>query len=112
MGGKRVQIRAAGGAAADRVMSIPTQADAAIDAVSGLDFVGGPGTGGDLQVTVALAAFTVAATDTVPPTLGVQFDVANKLEFIGTGGACLGIVLPPTVTVTTPSGTTTFTSPI
>ncbi len=95
---------------ATRTLSIPPEADAAINGVSGMAIVGGSS---DLQVTTSLSPFTVLATNTVPPSFSVQFDVANTVEFLSAAGpVCYAIILPPTVTYTTPTGSTTFTGPL
>lgn len=93
-----------------RTLSIPPEANTAINGVSGMAIVGGSS---DLQVTTSLSSFTVLATNTVPPSFGVQFDVANTVEFLSDAGpVCYAIILPPTVTYTTPTGSTTFTGPL
>ena len=92
-----------------RTLSIPTQADATINGQSGMAVVGAAN---DIQVTNVISAFTVLATDTVPPAFTVQFDVTGGVEFLHNdpGGTvkCYAIFLPPTVTYITPSGTTTY----
>lgn len=106
LGGYTLQQVSRNVAASDRVLSIPPEADAALNGVLGLAVVGG-----DIQVTATIPSFTLAANDTTPPALGVQFDVANTLEFLWTGAACVAIALPPTVTITTGGGSTTLTPP-
>ena len=85
-----------------RTLSIPPEANTTIDGQSGMAVVGN-----DIQVTNVITAFTVLATDTVPPAFTVQFDVSNGVEFLN-DGTCYAIFLPPTVTYITPSGTTTY----
>lgn len=93
-----------------RTLSIPPEANTAINGVSGMAIVGASS---DLQITATLSVFTVLETDTVPPSFGVQFDVANSAEFLTAAGpTCYAIILPPTVTYTTPTGSTTFTGPL
>lgn len=92
-----------------RTLSIPPQANATINGQPGMAVVG---TANDIQVTNVISAFTVLATDTVPPAFTVQFDVTGGVEFLnnnpGSGVNCYAIFLPPTVTYITPTGTTTF----
>ncbi len=59
------------------------------------------------EVPVSL---TISETDTYLP-FEIDFDVSNRMEFLNTG-SCYVIPLPPTVTVTTSSGTQTFDSGI
>lgn len=107
LGGYTIQAVNRNGAASDRVLSVPPEADAAINGIPGLAVTAG----GDIQVTAPIPSFTVVASDTTPPALGVQFDVASKLEFLNNGANCVAIVLPPTMTVTTASGSVTYSSP-
>jgi predicted benzoate:H+ symporter BenE len=92
-----------------RTLSIPPQANTTINGQPGMAVVGAAN---DIQVTNAISAFTVLATDTVPPAFTVQFDVTGAAEFLnndpGGGVNCYAIMLPPTVTYITPTGTTTY----
>lgn len=110
LGGYTVQVVSVTTTPTSRTLSIPPEANAAINGVSGMAIVGASN---DLQITTSLSSFTVLATDTVPPSFGVQFDVANSVEFLSTAGpVCHAIILPPTITYTTPTGTTTFAGPL
>ena len=92
-------------------LSVPPEANAAINGHSGMAVVGTANE--NIQVTNVISAFTVLATDTVPPAFTVQFDVTNAVEFLDvTRAKCYAIILPPTVTYITPTGTTTFTGPL
>jgi len=91
-------------------LSVPPEANTAIGGVSGMAVVGSAFE--NIQVTNVISAFTVLATDTVPPAFTVQFDVTNTVEFLDVSSKCYAIILPPTVTYITPTGTTTFTGPL
>ncbi len=86
-------------------LSVPSEANTAIGNVSGMAVVGAAN---DIQVTNVIPAFTVLATDTVPPAFTVQFDVTGGAEFLNNGTDCYAIFLPPTVTYITPTSTTTY----
>lgn len=90
-------------------LSVPPEANGAINGTSGMAVVG---TANDIQVTNVMSAFTVLATDTVPPAFTVQFDVTNAVEFLDVSSTCHAIILPPTVTYITPTGTTTYAGPL
>lgn len=87
-----------------RTLSIPPEANTTINTQPGMAVVGAAN---DIQVTNVISAFTVLATDTVPPAFTVQFDVTNAVEFLN-DGTCYAIFLPPTVTYITPTSTTTY----
>jgi len=106
-GGYTLQLASVGVVPVDRVFTIPPEADALINAVPGLS-----STAAGFQLTVSFSPFTVAANQTVPPDIDIKFDVTKSLEFLHNGANCIGLVLPPTVTVTTPNGTMTYNSPI
>ena len=109
-GGYTIQNVNRNGATADRVVSIPPQADAAINGVTGMAIVGAAN---DLQRTTTLPTFTILPTAATQPAIGVQFDVANTIEFLNDGANCYAISLPPTVTFTDPGGrSTTLANPI
>lgn len=111
-GGYTVQVVTRSGSQVtptSRTLSIPPEADASINGVSGMAVVGASN---DIQITNALSSFTVLDTETVPPAFTVQFDVSNGVEFLNDGTNCLVIFLPPTVTYITPTGTTTYTGPL
>lgn len=109
-GGYTIQNVNRNGATADRVVSIPPQADAAINGVTGMAIVGAAS---DLQMTTTLPTFTVQGREATQPNVGVKFDVANTIEFLNDGANCYVIILPPTVTFTDPAGaTTTLANPI
>ena len=91
-------------------LSVPSEANTAIGNVSGMAVVGSAFE--NIRVTNVISAFTVLATDTVPPAFTVQFDVTNAVEFLDVSNTCHAIILPPTVTYITPTGTTTFTGPL
>jgi len=90
-------------------LSVPSEANTAIGNVSGMAVVGAAN---DIQVTNVIPAFTVLATDTVPPAFTVQFDVTGAVEFLDVSSTCHAIILPPTVTYITPTGTTTYAGPL
>jgi hypothetical protein len=98
-GGYTIQVVNRNGATDDRLLSIPPEANTAIGNVPGMAIVGT-----DLQMTTSLPTFTVSPTSTTAPSVGVKFDVANTVEFLNTGTACYAIVLPPTVTISDPGG--------
>lgn len=107
-GGYTIQVVSRNGTTDDRVLSVPPEADTAIAAVPGMAIVGT-----DLQTTASLPGFTVLPAATTSPNVAVKFDVANTLEFLNTGAACYAIVLPPTVTISDPSGSSsTFAGPL
>ncbi len=107
-GGYTIQVVNRNGSTDDRVLSVPPEANTAIGNVPGMAVVGS-----DLQMTTSLPAFTVLATATTAPNVGVKFDVANTMEFLNTGAACYAIVLPPTVTISDPGGSSsTLSSPL
>lgn len=107
-GGYTVQVVTRSGSQVtpvSRTLSIPPEANATINTQPGMAVVGAAN---DIQVTNVITAFTVLATDTVPPAFTVQFDVTGGAEFLNDGTNCSAIFLPPTVTYITPTGTTTF----
>lgn len=107
-GGYTVQVVTRSGSQVtptSRTLSIPPEANATINTQPGMAVVGAAN---DIQVTNVITAFTVLATDTVPPAFTVQFDVTGGVEFLNNGTNCLAIFLPPTVTYITPTGTTTY----
>ena len=114
LGDYTVQVvnRNAGGAVTTTsdTLSVPPEANGNINSTSGMAVVGTANE--NIQVTNVISAFTVLATDTVPPAFTVQFDVTNAVEFLDTGGTCYAIILPPTVTYITPTGTTTYAGPL
>ena len=107
LGGYTVQVvNRSGGAVTTTsdTLSVPPEANTTINGQPGMAVVGAAN---DIQVTNVISAFTVLATDTVPPAFTVQFDVTGGVEFLN-DGTCYAIFLPPTVTYITPSGTTTY----
>ena len=113
LGGYTVQVvNRSGGAVitTSDTLSVPSEANTAIGNVSGMAVVGSAFE--NIRVTNVISAFTVLATDTVPPAFTVQFDVTNAVEFLDVSNTCHAIILPPTVTYITPTGTTTFTGPL
>ena len=62
-----------------RTLSIPPEANTTINGQPGMAVVGAAN---DIQVTNVITAFTVLATDTVPPAFTVQFDVTGGVEFL------------------------------
>lgn len=108
LGGYTVQVVTRSGSQVtptSRTLSIPPEANATINGQPGMAVVGAAN---DIQVTNVISAFTVLATDTVPPAFTVQFDVAGGAEFLNNGTDCYAIFLPPTVTYITPTSTTTY----
>jgi hypothetical protein len=91
-------------------LSVPPEANGNINSTSGMAVVGTANE--NIQVTNVISAFTVLATDTVPPAFTVQFDVTNAVEFLDVSSTCYAIILPPTVTYITPTGTTTYAGPL
>lgn len=109
LSGYTVQTVVIGTSPVDATLSIPPEANTAINGVSGMAIVGATN---DLQVTSTLPNFSVDARTTTAPNVAVKFDVANTVEFLN-NGSCRAIVLPPTVTVTPPGGSdVTFAGPL
>jgi len=109
LSGYTVQTVVTGTSPVDATLSIPPEANTAINGVSGMAIVGATN---DLQVTSTLPNFSVDARTTTSPNVSVKFDVANTVEFLN-NGSCRAIVLPPTVTVTPPGGSAvTFAGPL
>lgn len=98
---------ATGGAGTRQTVSAPTDSGGttvanALAAASMEDL------GGQYRMEVSLS-LNVPVDNAVPPALQISFDAANALEFRTTGvSTCVVMPLPPVITVTTPSGTTTF----
>ena len=89
-------------------VSIPTSSDSSIENNmnnAGLLLINA----NEVQFEVPVS-LTISETDTYLP-FEIDFDVSNRMEFLNTG-SCYIIPLPPTVTVTTSSGTQTFDSGI
>lgn len=98
---------ATGGVGTTQALDIPTDA-AGTTVADALSAAGMERIGNQLRFEVPLQ-LTVPADNTVPPALSVDFDVADQLEFLTTGGGtCAVMVLPPIITLTTPTGTTTL----
>lgn len=109
LSGYTVQTVVTGTSPADTTLSIPPEANAAINGVSGMAIVGASN---DLQITSTIPNFSLDARTSTSPNMDVKFDVSNTVEFLN-NGSCRAIVLPPTITVTPPGGSaTTFAGPL
>lgn len=88
--------------AAGTKQSVPIPTGAAVTTAlttMGITEVGGVG-GSAIQMEVA-APFTLPANATVMPSLRIDFDVANAMEFLTTGaGTCAAMPQPPVITFT------------
>jgi hypothetical protein len=106
--GYTVAIVNRNGATSDQGIAVPPEANG-IMVAAGLEIVNPPTN--DIQVTVDFPSFTVLAKSAVLPSgVSVNFDVANTLEFLNvitgeTDGVCYGLMLPPTITIIGPDGT-------
>jgi len=90
-----------GGTATEQALYVPTggAASTAI-AAAGMEEIGDTATG-DLRFPVSMSTTTVSADNTVPPSIRIDFDVADAMELLTTGvGACELTPTPPTITVT------------
>lgn len=102
-----VTANATGGVGSVQTVAAPTDSGGTTVATA-LAAAGMEDLGGQYRMEVPLL-LSVPADDTVPPALQIDFDAANALEFLTTGvGTCVVMPLPPVISVTTPSGTTTF----
>ncbi len=98
----------ASGPATKQSVSIPTSTDLTVENAmngAGLNLINA----NEVQFEVPVS-LTISETDTYLP-FEIDFDVSNRMEFLNTG-SCYVIPLPPTVTVTTSSGTQIFDSGI
>lgn len=97
----------AGGTGTRQAISVPTDAGGTTVA-NALAAANIERIGTSLRFEVPLP-LSVPVDNSVPPALSINFDVASQLEFLTTGvGTCAVMVLPPIITITTPSATTTF----
>lgn len=94
------------GLATPRAISIPPEAGADLSA-AGYTVT----SGGSIQLSASIPDLTVTAQDTVPPAFGLQYFIANTLEFYDTGAICVAMVLPPVIKITTNTGSVTISPP-
>jgi len=97
-----------GGAATEQTLKIPTDSNgtiaAAINAVTGMSI-----DSSSLTMTLGLTLTVPEGESEAPSGLSMDFQVENKLEFLTTGAdACTVANMPPIITITTSSGTSTF----
>jgi len=97
-----------GGTATEQTLSIPTASDGSIastiNAISGMSI-----SSSSLTMTINLTFTVPEGEATAPSGISMDFQVENKLEFLTTGaGTCTVGNMPPIITVTTNSGTSTF----
>lgn len=87
------------GASDPSTQSVPLPTGAAVtSALTGLGIAEVGGAGGALQITTP-AVFTIPANAAVMPSVSIDFDVANAIEFLETGsGTCDVMPQPPTIT--------------
>jgi len=90
-----------GGTATEQTVYVPTGGAASTAIVAaGMEEIGDTSTG-DLRFPVTMPATTVSADNTVPPSIRIDFDVADAMELLTTGvGTCELTPTPPTITVT------------
>jgi len=96
-------------AATEQALNIPTASDgsiaAAINAISGMSI-----NSSSVIMTLDNIKFVESAGEATDPSgFSINFQVENKMEFLGTGaGACQVINLPPFITVNTNEGSFSF----
>jgi len=97
-----------GAAATEQTLGIPTDDTngsiaTTINAIPGMAI-----DSSSLTMTLSLTFTVPEGEATAPIGFGMNFQVENKLEFLTTVGACTVANMPPIITITTPSGTSTF----